>query len=184
MKHLNDPRWKEVFLLTASLLDEADSFFTAMLPALSQSISSEPTLLALAQYAQHKAVVIEGFQHEGVRAIYWFFNLALDRALAYAYLLALAFDLNLNLDLLKRQVVILAGQTSSTHQGATLIFRDVNIINLLKITHKFAQLGDRGSIQELHPKFASYCTALNTQTETAPHNYLCPSGKFATPGGT
>lgn len=90
--HLGDPRWREVFLLTASLLSEesANDFFSQMQQGIDQLVAEEPTLLQLLSWADEKSRLTNSpadRQHI-VRFVYVF--LTLSRALAHER--ALAFD--------------------------------------------------------------------------------------------
>ncbi|MFQ5616807.1 MAG: NACHT domain-containing protein, partial [Anaerolineales bacterium] len=80
MAHLTGDRWREVFLLTASLLDEAGDFFRVMHRAIDDLIRPDDTLMNVQRWVECKAAEIDGFQPGAVRSVYWF--LALDRALA------------------------------------------------------------------------------------------------------
>ncbi len=86
MPHLTDPRWREVFLLTASLLDEADDFFDLLHQAMGALLRGDETLWAMQAWGTRKAAQVEGFQPGAVRNVYWCFALAL------------ALDLDLDLD--------------------------------------------------------------------------------------
>jgi hypothetical protein len=113
--HYHEPRWREVFLLTVSLLSKelATQFFQEFQKVLKQSIASEPELLKLLSWATRKASKIQsGDKPAAVRAVYVFFS-SLDgsinlaralvrdraRALARDRARALARALDLDLDL-------------------------------------------------------------------------------------
>ncbi len=82
MHHLGDPRWNEVFLLTASLLDEADDFFAAMQNALTDMLRGEETLWAMAQHVNRKTAAVRGYHPGAVRAVYWLYNLTFELAIS------------------------------------------------------------------------------------------------------
>lgn len=52
--HLNDSRWREVFLLTASLLDNADSFFGLFRRAVDGVIRNDEELVKIIKWANRK----------------------------------------------------------------------------------------------------------------------------------
>jgi len=56
MKHITDPRWREVFLLTASLLDDADDFFDLFRNAIDNLIESDNQLMGLLNWTNKKAL--------------------------------------------------------------------------------------------------------------------------------
>lgn len=53
--HLTDYRWREVFLLTASLLDEADDFFKLFKKTVDEMVAGDPVLLQVLYWADEKA---------------------------------------------------------------------------------------------------------------------------------
>ena len=97
--HCAKSQWREVFLLTASLLGEADGFFGLFDDHLNQWVSHEPELLALLTWANDKA------RHGGESAsalilhrtlyIYLARNLDFDPGLGLAFDLAYDRDLDL-----------------------------------------------------------------------------------------
>jgi predicted NACHT family NTPase len=54
-QHLTDDRWREVFLLTASMLPEADAFFMAFQQTLDDMLRGDEHLLAYGRWAASKA---------------------------------------------------------------------------------------------------------------------------------
>lgn len=72
-RYLTDNRWREVFLLTASLLDNADEFLTAMRTAIDTLIAGDATLEAMAAWADQQARVCSApFALEALRGGYWY----------------------------------------------------------------------------------------------------------------
>lgn len=57
VNHLADSRWREVFLLVASLLDNADSFFVLFKQAIDQIINRDQRLIDVLRWAGRKASV-------------------------------------------------------------------------------------------------------------------------------
>jgi hypothetical protein len=69
--HMGDARWREVFLLTASLLDNADAFFSLLKRAIDDLVKRDEHLVALLKWADNKAKAEEGsFQVALLRSFY------------------------------------------------------------------------------------------------------------------
>jgi len=84
MGHCTDGRWREVFLLTVSLLDEenADEFFAEFQRAVVALISQDETLVKLLNWANEKAVGSQSsYKIAAVRSVYIFLTLTLNRDL-------------------------------------------------------------------------------------------------------
>jgi len=62
--NVTDPRWREIFLLTVSLLDEADEFFICLQRAIDDLIITNPSLTTLLRWVEQKID-----SHAGRRAI-------------------------------------------------------------------------------------------------------------------
>ena len=106
--HLTDDRWREVFLLTASLLDEADAFFDQFRQALDNLIGNDKIIIELLDWADREAVGVDmPYKLAALKALCIYRALALaldlvldldlDHAHAHARALALALDLDRNL---------------------------------------------------------------------------------------
>ncbi len=110
-QRLTDNRWREVFLLTASLYDSngATDYFQEMQQAINHLVADEPALVQLLAWADARTVAAtpRTEQYAAVRLAYIYFalDLALDLALALARTLEIdlarthALDLDLDLDL-------------------------------------------------------------------------------------
>jgi len=75
MQHCTDKRWREVFLLTASLLDEenADEFFAEFQQAVVQLVRDDATLVELLHWARDKSMETKSFYELAViRNVYIF----------------------------------------------------------------------------------------------------------------
>ncbi|MDD5273157.1 MAG: hypothetical protein PHU14_10605, partial [Methylovulum sp.] len=125
MQHISDPRWREVFLLTASLLDDADAFFELFSTIIGGLLKEDGKVLTCLHWAADKATSIQlgysiceirffyiclalfldsdhahirdiGLPHTRARAIDLANALASDHTLAYA--IDHAFDLAFGLD--------------------------------------------------------------------------------------
>jgi hypothetical protein len=122
-QHLTDDRWREVFLLIASMLPEADTFFALMRGVIDDLIREDETLIKVVRWAEQKAArdyAILGYYGRGcaldlaidleqeVPFFYYILNLPykLDRSLGYildldyelARVLTLARDPNIACD--------------------------------------------------------------------------------------
>ncbi len=86
--HMTEDRWREVFLLAASLLDEADDFFFLFQQALDKMIAQDDPLVKLLHWVKRKAAQIEGpYKPRVLRSIYLYLGLirALDFDFAFAF---------------------------------------------------------------------------------------------------
>ncbi len=98
MAHIDDDRWREVFLLTAGMLDEAEPFFTAFQAALDRMVAGDEKLIALLRWTAKKAKAAGGaYKPAALRALS--LVLHLSRNLDYKYAVALNLNLALDLDL-------------------------------------------------------------------------------------
>lgn len=71
IKHIQDPRWREVLKYTASMLSNADAFFEHFCCALNNSVYEDRQLTALLQWADAKAhPPIDDCKIGALRAIY------------------------------------------------------------------------------------------------------------------
>jgi hypothetical protein len=77
-KYITDSRWREVFLLTASLLDEADHFFEIMKQTVDESILKNDTLRNMHNSILRRVSSIDGFHKSSLYSIYWYLILSLD----------------------------------------------------------------------------------------------------------
>jgi hypothetical protein len=91
MAHVGNERWREVFLLTASMLSDATEFCRLYLQAMQQMLVNDKTLASMLQWC-----VIKGAQAHlvdgglpALRAFYIFLNVTLTIALARALALVL-----------------------------------------------------------------------------------------------
>ncbi len=76
LHQVTESRWREVFLLTASLLDEADDFFALFQKALDKMIAPDDPLVKLLHWVKRKTAQIEGpYKPRGLRSIYLYLGL-------------------------------------------------------------------------------------------------------------
>ncbi len=102
LAHYTDNRWREVILLTASLLDDADDFFVEFRRVVDGLIAGDEHLVAFIRWVADKSTSVESNNKPAaVRSCYGYLALdrALDLALARDHAIALALDFTLDLDL-------------------------------------------------------------------------------------
>ena len=75
MQHLNDPRWREVFLLTASGLDDSGDFLNELHSTATNLIRSDPILLEFQQWSEKKAKEVYDLPQPAVRGMYFIMDL-------------------------------------------------------------------------------------------------------------
>ncbi len=102
MRHVGDERWREVFLLTAGMLEDATNFCRQYLAATLKIIASDKQLVSLLDWVEVKRQALSiPYRESAARALLLFNALALaldlDRALELARALALARALDLDL---------------------------------------------------------------------------------------
>ena len=86
-QHFTDPRWREVVLITASLLDNARDFFRYAQQSLNQIISQNTTLIQLLDWAAQKAQAAQTASSNVYSIVYlrsFYTHLALELALTRA----------------------------------------------------------------------------------------------------
>jgi hypothetical protein len=98
--HLTDPRWREVLLLTASLLDDADGFVAALRTTTQELLAAAPRTVHLLEWANQRTTsILMLFERKYVtQTVYIFFGLARSRALALDSALAFGLDLAIERD--------------------------------------------------------------------------------------
>jgi len=86
MSRLTDNRWREVFLMTASLLANADEFFEQMRQAIDRLLVDNPGLMQLLRWANTRADAAQAREEQGanLRFAYIFLARARPRALDLA----------------------------------------------------------------------------------------------------
>jgi len=144
MQHFDDKRWREVFFLVVSGLDNADGFFQSFKRAMDNLIKQDKKLVALLQWADKKALVVETSHKIGaVRSFYFF--LAHDRALAHDHALdlALAHDRSLARDLALALALALDPEFSI----------DYLLHTVLQVGLIFKKIKDYQNIRSNIPKF-------------------------------
>ncbi len=102
MQHITDPRWKEVFLLTAEMLKRSDDFLLMMKEAIDEMLAGDEELQDFLLWAEQKADSVETkYKPAAVRAFYFSLDLSfsLDYSLHLDHSLRLSRSLHLNLEL-------------------------------------------------------------------------------------
>lgn len=113
MKHVTDSRWREVFLLTAGSLPNANVFFDLFLKRLVEEVEGHPAVGALLRQAKQQSAAAEAEGLKAAAVCSYYLGLALlparahnlarvhdlARVLALARARFLALDLDLNHDL-------------------------------------------------------------------------------------
>jgi len=74
--HLPDQRWREVFLMTASLLNEADLFLESLLLFTDQLLEGNVALRDIQKWVERKSLNFKTEDKVAVKSLYWY--LALD----------------------------------------------------------------------------------------------------------
>ena len=86
MQRVGDGRWREVFLLTAGMLYDAQAFAGEYLAALARMVAEDPVVTEMLRWgAQQSAQSWSGFKPPALRALLLYLALALARALAVTY---------------------------------------------------------------------------------------------------
>jgi len=181
MQHCTDYRWREVFLLTASLLDEenADEFFAEFQRAVVALIAQDKTLVKLLNWANEKAIdsqlPYKPDKPAAERSVYIFLDLvliltrsltrALHRALDLARSLDLDFDLDL--DLTRALDLVLYGDLDLDFDRDMPIFlkTDYLLTLALLITVRLSR-ADNNEFQEIRdkiPKIARFFSELRKE---------------------
>jgi hypothetical protein len=70
LAHCTDPRWREVILLTASLLDDADVFFARFLRVLHDLVGNTMGLVALLEWAARRGAIAQTEHHPAALRAY------------------------------------------------------------------------------------------------------------------
>lgn len=97
--HLTNDRWREVFLLAASLLDDADGFFTLFRDAIDSLIKNDETLVVLLRWCEKNVATTETlFKPAVIRSIYCGYSVAFNLTSLLANVSDRTFDLTLSLE--------------------------------------------------------------------------------------
>jgi hypothetical protein len=84
VQHLPDHRWREVILLTVSLLNETDDFFEMMLAYTDQLLGNNPVLREIQSWVIRKSCKFQTEQFGSIRSLYWY--VVLDIAHFHAHI--------------------------------------------------------------------------------------------------
>jgi len=169
MSHCTDKRWREVFLLTASLLDEenADEFFAEFQRAVIALISQDKILVKLLNWANEKAIGSQSsYKIAAVRSVYIF--LALARALALALTRALARDLARDLDFDRALDFALDLALALDRALPTNIKTDYLLVTTLLTINRFGYGYNYQKLRNEIPKFSAFFAKLVELCEEFP----------------
>lgn len=172
MQHFDDKRWREVFFLVVSGLDNADFFFVSFKQAIDNVIKQDEKLVKLLQWTCDKTnSVTTSYKIGAVRSFYLFLarNLALaldiyltydlPRSLAlaldFARALAFALDLSFTIDL--------ALSLDSTLDLAVDYLLHIS----LRMSLIFQYRGDRKKIRAQIPKFKQFFSEVVKRCDSA-----------------
>ncbi|HEY9872034.1 MAG TPA: hypothetical protein V6D12_01285, partial [Candidatus Obscuribacterales bacterium] len=111
VRHINEPAWREVFLLTAGLLGNADELIQLMKQQVDQIMAKDEKLQQFLIWLEQKSLSIQvSYKPAATRAFYLTLTLGRDLNLAVALDLSLAGNLapELNLDLALERVLKLS----------------------------------------------------------------------------
>ncbi len=96
--HVAEKRWREVFLLTATLLEPADLLLQLMKQKIDQLVAHDPDIQKLLTWARRKSASVKAnYKIAAIRAFY--LHLFLDRTLDLSLKLAIDLSLDRTLDL-------------------------------------------------------------------------------------
>ena len=161
MTHVGDDRWREVFKLTAGMLDNATEFFKQFLSAVMGKVADDPQLRALLQWAVQQSIMQSqvAYKPPAVRAflLYLASDLALDLAsdlaldLVSARTRAQAIDLNLDLAPAQARALDLA-QARALDLARVL---DLASVRIRASDHARARALDHASVRALIRDFHS-----------------------------
>jgi NACHT domain-containing protein len=127
-QHLTETRWSEVFQLTASLLDNADEFFSIFLNALSQLAQRDEKCVEVLRWAQEKSSLIPQ-PGPAARAICSYFILL--HSLAHTPLIYVPFGPIHNHDPALALILALAHDPPDFTPSLTLIFGHAPVRKLI-----------------------------------------------------
>lgn len=104
IQHLTDPRWKEVFLLTAEMLRRSDDFLLMMKEAIDRIFAEDEKLQEVLTWAKQKADSVHTkYKLVAIRAFYFstnrYYSLYYSYPLHYLPSFDLSFDFSFDLDL-------------------------------------------------------------------------------------
>ncbi|MEO1147872.1 MAG: NACHT domain-containing NTPase [Cyanobacteria bacterium J06638_22] len=100
VKHVTEPRWREVFLLTVGMLKNADKLLLVMQQHIDDMLAQDERLQQFLGWVEQKAnSVTATYQSAAIRAFYFGLDRAIDRDRTLNRDLSPALTLNLDLDL-------------------------------------------------------------------------------------
>lgn len=134
MQYVGDNRWREVFKLTAGMLDDATDFFTRYLAAVSSLLGDDPDLLALLHWANQKSTRLPLLWRQAARRA---FLLHIARALNLALDFGRKYNLDLSVALLPWQFPIAEYIYGEISVRETMMIAQYNLSPDLSSTYAF-----------------------------------------------
>jgi hypothetical protein len=162
VNHLTEKtQWSEVFLLTASLLDDADDFFVLFRRAVDNLIAADELLVEILAWAEQKAAAASpSFKPAAARAIYLFLTLDLTFNLTRLPDLDRVRDLALNLarvsDLTRVRDLALGRSGNPTDAGTWAMAMDMTLTDALKSASVIDQIYDTQISKLIPPEFVAF----------------------------
>jgi predicted NACHT family NTPase len=142
VSHITEPRWREIFLLTAAMLRSADSLVQLMKQQVDGLVAQDPYLQEFLTWASQKSQVVPP-QPSAIRAFY--FALARTPQLAPHVALACTVDQGIILDAALNDLVLQSAIDSSSDFAHAYACADA-LSNALTIV---LDLGLQQSLQQL-----------------------------------
>ena len=127
VSHLTDRRWREVILLTASLLGDADELVAAMRAACDGRLADAPRLVELLDWAEGKTIAAQMRREQriSVRASYLFLGLSINVDLLYVR--ELERDIGNGADIAFRRISDLGTTLDIGLNGTPFLARDLPV---------------------------------------------------------
>lgn len=187
MEHLTDPRWREVFLLTAAMRSDASEFFNLMRWAIDQLVPEEPALGQLLKWADEYTNTSKGQdeQRATIRLAYvsflreFIFSTDLVSILNFARILNFSLAIQLMGVLARERVltIVLARSLNRAHARARALFKffDLNIEHDLNQAHSRIQLIN-STFADLYASISdsAFVDSFNSDT-VGILNFTCPN---------
>lgn len=134
LSHCADPRWREVILLVASLLDNADRFFVEFRQALDTLMLHSERVVAISRWAAKRGTLTgHGCSEAQVRGGYWLLLLNRDLALTTARAHTLVSDLNHALNRAYNPARNFANALDQAHVNAHDLARALDLARVLDL---------------------------------------------------
>jgi hypothetical protein len=101
MAHVGDDRWREVFLLTAAMLNDATEFVQQYVVALSRLVMQDDTLVEVLHWGAARSIdLASGINPPSARAFNLFLARHIDRSISLLFNLDHALDFNIDIEIM------------------------------------------------------------------------------------